>query len=210
MENLEDYIKSKANLFKADKPIQPIHSGIIRHLWDMFGKNFSPNYTIDKLANTYINYFSTDNEKLKGKGLIILGSKGIGKTLNFLIYQRVRASNGEGMNVMCLEVKEIEHMFKMKGQSFIDEMRNVPELIINDVGTDSAAIKQYGSSVELINEILLLRYIKWQKVGGAMRTHISSNLEPEQFKTMYGDRIYDRIKEMFWLIVSENNESYRK
>ena len=126
-----------------------------------------------------------------------------------MIYQLIRTSMGQGMDIMVLEVKEIEHKFKLEGQPFIDELVKVKELVINDVGTDSTSIKHFGSNIELVNEILTLRYIKWQKLGGAHKTHISSNLVEGQIEKMYGDRIYDRFKEMFNTIQSNNNKSYR-
>ncbi|AXH74768.1 MAG: DNA replication protein [Bacteriophage sp.] len=195
---------------KKPQPIQPLLKASARGLWQTFGNsllNGKEPYVIDELAEKYISYFTNETQK----GLAVVGNKGIGKSLNFLIYQRIRSTiKGESMNIRVLEVKEIEHFFKLEGQPFIDELINVKELVINDVGTDSSVIKHYGSNIELVNEILTLRYIKWQKLGGAFKTHISSNLVEGQIEKMYGDRIYDRFKEMFNTIVSDNLISYRK
>lgn len=193
---------------KKPTPIQPIPKAIIRNLWQTFGNSRCQGktpYVIDELAEKFISYFSIETQK----GLAVVGEKGIGKSLNFMIYQLIRTSLGQGMDIMVLEVKEIEHKFKLEGQPFIDELVKVKELVINDVGTDSTSIKHYGSNIELVNEILTLRYIKWQKLGGAFKTHISSNLVEGQIEKMYGDRIYDRFKEMFNTIQSNNNKSYR-
>ena len=203
-----EIINETNEIFKKPKPIQPIAKAAVRNLWQTMGNslcNGKEPYKIDKLAEKFISYFSNETQK----GLAIVGEKGIGKSLNFLIYQRIRTSMGEGMDIMVLEVKEIEHKFKLEGQPFIDELIKVKELVINDVGTDSSVIKHYGSNIELVNEILTLRYIKWQKLGGAFKTHISSNLVENQIEAMYGDRIYDRFKEMFNTIQSNNLKSYR-
>lgn len=208
MDNIQDIINNKSDLFKKPKAIQPINKTIIRSVWKTMGNSIcDPNpFLIDDLVKKMVSYFETETEK----GIAVLGGVGVGKSLNFIIYQRIRTSIGEGMNVMCMDVKEIEHNFKLKGQPFIDELITVPELIINDIGTDATVLKNFGSSVEIVDEVLSLRYIKWQKVGGAMKTHISSNLDAGQFKSMYGDRIADRLREMFFIInVPAETKSYR-
>lgn len=203
-----EIISHTNELGKKPTPIQPIPKATIRGLWQMMGDRLCDGrkpYIIDELAEKYISYFSNQTQK----GLAVVGEKGIGKSLNFLIYQLVRSSFGQSMDIRVLEVKEIEHKFKLEGQTFIDELANVKELVINDIGTDATSIKHFGSNIELVNEILTLRYIKWQKLGGAFKTHISSNLVEGQIEKMYGDRIYDRFKEMFNTIQSNNNKSYR-
>tara|TARA_R110000868_G_scaffold95987_2_gene264056 strand:+ start:14599 stop:15216 length:618 start_codon:yes stop_codon:yes gene_type:complete len=203
-----EIISNISEIGKKPTPIQPIPKAVIRPLWQTFGNSRCQGktpYVIDELAEKFISYFSNETQK----GLAVVGEKGIGKSLNFMIYQLIRTSMGQAMDIMVLEVKEIEHKFKLEGQPFIDELIKVKELVINDIGTDSTSIKHYGSNIELVNEILTLRYIKWQKVGGAHKTHVSSNLVEGQIEKMYGDRIYDRFKEMFNTIQSNNNTSYR-
>ena len=203
-----DITLNNSEIGKKPTPIKPIPKAVIRSMWQTMGNSRCSNnkpFVIDELAEKFISYFSNVTQK----GLAIVGEKGIGKSLNFMIYQLIRTSLGQGMDIMVLEVKEIEHKFKLEGQPFIDELVKVKELVINDVGTDSTSIKHYGSNIELVNEILTLRYIKWQKLGGAFKTHISSNLVEGQIEKMYGDRIYDRFKEMFNTIQSNNNTSYR-
>ncbi len=210
MESIEEIITTKVNeLFKKPKPIQPINKTIIRSIWKTIGISLCEGkkpFVIDDLVKRFVSYFETETQK----GIAVLGGVGVGKSLNFIIYQRIRTSIGEGMNVMCLDVKEIEHLFKLKGQECINDLINVPELIINDIGTDTSVLKHYGTNSALIDEILTLRYIKWQKLGGAFKTHISSNLTSEEFKKIYGDRISDRLNEMFFIVnILQTQESYR-
>lgn len=206
MENINDKIK---DMFKKPDVIKPINTTIIRSMWRTIGDSLcegKETFKVDDLVKKFVSYFETATDK----GIAVLGGVGVGKSLNFLIYQRVRSAGGESMTVICMDVKEIEHNFKLKGQEFIEQLINVPELIINDIGTDTGVLKHYGTNSAIIDEILTLRYIKWQKVGGAMKTHISSNLTPSEFKTIYGDRITDRLNEMFFIInVDEKQESYR-
>jgi len=182
---------------------------VITSMWKVIGDSLCEGkkpFVKDELVQKFISYFSNETRK----GIAVMGGVGVGKSLNFIIYQRIRASFGEGMSVLCLDVKEIEHTYKLKGQIFVDELINVPELIINDIGTDNATLKNFGTHVSLIDEIISLRYVKWQKLGGAHKTHISSNLSAKDFKDIYGDRITDRLNEMFNIInVPDTQPSYR-
>jgi len=79
-----EIINDTNEIFKKPRPIQPISKAVVRNLWQTMGNslcNSKEPYKIDKLADKYISYFSNETQK----GLAIVGEKGIGKSLNFLI-----------------------------------------------------------------------------------------------------------------------------
>lgn len=76
-------------------------------------------------------------------------------------------------------------------------------LFIDDLGTEPASIKIYGNEFSPVTEMLYARYDRnrW--------TVVTSNLSDEQIKERYGERIDDRLREMFDKIHFQG-KSYRK
>ncbi len=68
--------------------------------------------------------------------------------------------------------------------------------IFDDIGAESSGF-HYGARVNVISELLTARYDEYTLNRAANLTHATSNLNPEDIKKTYGDRIYDRMKEMF-------------
>jgi hypothetical protein len=64
----------------------------------------------------------------------------------------------------------------------------------DDLGSEPAAIKIYGTELLPMLEIITKRYNLWQR-GGTL-THFTSNYGPEYLKEHYGKRISDRVAEM--------------
>lgn len=175
--------------------------------WTRIGKSIKPHFEIDALSQKYIKYFSHERESFypeladcPDKGMRVIGPKGLGKTLNFLIYQRICRTSGKD-HFMHIEMKEIEHGYKLNGQKFIDRIINIPELAISDLGTEATNLKNYGSDVNLVDDVLSMRYIKFQQFGHI--THITTNINTSIYHENYGDRHDDRAKELFINIHAE-------
>lgn len=64
-------------------------------------------------------------------------------------------------------------------------------LFIDDLGTELSNLKVYGNEFSPVTELLYTRYdsLRW--------TIVTSNLTDEQIREKYGDRIDDRMREMF-------------
>lgn len=76
-------------------------------------------------------------------------------------------------------------------------------LFVDDIGTEPVNLKIYGNEFSPITELLYTRYDRqsW--------TVITSNLSDSQIKDRYGDRIDDRLREMFDRMYFQG-KSYRK
>lgn len=76
-------------------------------------------------------------------------------------------------------------------------------LFVDDIGTEPVNLKIYGNEFSPITELLYTRYDRqsW--------TIITSNLSDSQIKDRYGDRIDDRLREMFDRMHFQG-KSYRK
>lgn len=184
--------------------------------WLIVGNSFPSKYEIDDLATKFIRYFSQDRQtfypELKDnpyKGLRVFGKKGLGKSINFLIYQRMlRLLGKDSSHFRHYEMKEIEHHYKSRGHSFIEEIVNIPELALSDLGTEKDNIKDYGTDTSLIDDILSLRYIYFQTRN--FTTHITTNMNNDMYGKRYGERHDDRANEMFINIKADGLISKRK
>lgn len=76
-------------------------------------------------------------------------------------------------------------------------------LFIDDIGTEPVSLKIYGNEFSPITELLYTRYDRqsW--------TVITSNLSDKQISDRYGERIDDRLREMFDRMHFQG-KSYRK
>ena len=64
-------------------------------------------------------------------------------------------------------------------------------IAIDDVGTESLEVLQYGNLYSPIKELIYSRY------NDHLFTILSTNLNKEEFADKYGSRIDDRTNEMF-------------
>lgn len=80
----------------------------------------------------------------------------------------------------------------------------VSPLFIDDVGTEQVEINNFGTKELPIYEIFNRRYLDRRFL-----MFITTNLKPSQMEERYGDRVRDRIKEMF-NVIQIKGESRRK
>lgn len=191
---------------------------------NIIGKKLVEDFSIDKephysvYKQVYENLIRSLDNTTRHKGVIIIGSIGVGKTMLMKVIQKL--------------FKETERRFVwVNGYEFkdlLDDDYTVPEikqmygkslrsdLYIDDVGMNGADYKKFGNSVNIISDILIERYELFLSEG--FRTHLSSNLptylkdNPANLPTLekiYGARVFDRIKEMCDLITIQGN-SLRK
>jgi hypothetical protein len=70
-------------------------------------------------------------------------------------------------------------------------------LAIDEGGSEPMDSKHFGTSLNVIQTILQLRY----EVKNQFITNMTTNLNPDiEFATVYGEYIADRVKEMFNVI----------
>ena len=77
-------------------------------------------------------------------------------------------------------------------------------LFLDDVGVEPPTVKSWGNEYSPVVELLYYRY-DLQKF-----TIITSNLTPDEFRQRYGDRVGDRLLEMFDAIQFTQTLSYRR
>lgn len=147
-------------------------------------------------------------------GLLLCGLCGNGKTtlakaiahiIAFLTERECGYSNRKRMPLytaknicrMCAASEKFKEQYDQYEQLFRE-----PMMIIDDLGEEPREVMVYGMIHTPIIDIISERY------ASQLMTVITTNLEVDALKEKYGERIYDRFREMLTSIVFEN-DSYR-
>lgn len=142
-------------------------------------------------------------------GLYLCGVCGSGKsTMMKAIRNLITLSKNnywEGLSrevsYMSYTASEINMMYT-KGSSLANIM-NADLLFIDDLGTESVEVVEYGNVFKPVEHVLSHRYDK------QLHTIISTNLKPSEIKERYGTRLADRFREMFLKVTFKQTKSYR-
>ena len=142
------------------------------------------------------------------KGLLISGSFGLGKSTIMEVMQNL----GKGFKIDNMNYKirscnsivtQYETLDSRNPQAEREFFRNLTkknEIYFDDFGTEDIA-SRFGKK-ELMKSILEERY------SSRVKTHVTTNLTMQEISDRYGERVADRIPEMFNLIKIEG-ESFR-
>jgi len=136
------------------------------------------------------------------KGLLIHGTIGSGKTLVFKIIQKL--IKGIAIN----NSRDVVADFNIGGFEAIDNYIKTRTRVFDDIGQERNG-KYYGNETNVIQELIIRRYERFQNSGQI--THFTTNFgAKEHFITRYGERAYDRLREMCSsIILGDNNTSRR-
>lgn len=130
------------------------------------------------------------------RGLLLCGTLGNGKTTMLKALK-----NLIGANAVYLEAQAVYDYFK--------QYQNLPEipqdcvLLIDDLGVEPSSYNVFGEKRYPLTELLMRRY------KDNLTTVIATNKTFEQIGETYGDRLQDRMREMFALI-TYIEPSYRR
>lgn len=80
------------------------------------------------------------------------------------------------------------------GNIYGDKWHLAHDLIIDDLGTESATQSSYGNRSDVMATIIDARYDEWRYRG--WRTYIATNLGSDTLRKVYGERTYSRLREM--------------
>jgi DNA replication protein DnaC len=185
-------------------------------------------YIIDRWNEEQIillcKYFADDpsfeeNGRSLSKGIILQGGLGVGKThLMALFFQNQKASYA------MVQCGYIENKWVNAGKDDLDPIKYYSGLIpaavnsnpfghrelgfcFDDLGTETSPSKRFGEDKNVMAEILLNRYAY---VKDYKYTHLTTNLTPTDIDLRYGDRIRDRIREMFNQITFDGDAKSRR
>jgi DNA replication protein DnaC len=145
-------------------------------------------------------------------GLILRGYIGVGKTTMMWAIRSILKHLLE-RELKIVDARRIADMGKRDNSEF-EEYTKCLCLGIDDLGTEPITVKNYGNEVTPLVELLSERY------NNQRFTIITTNLttkkdesgaEVDELQQVYGDRTFDRLKEMCnFMSYSGNQQSYRK
>jgi hypothetical protein len=159
-------------------------------------------------------YFSDDgglplpNGPDPDKGLLLAGPVGCGKTTVLRLFMRNPAQK-----FGVVSARTVAGAYQTKGAPGLEPYLTAHHsggVVFDDLGTEATNVQYYGTTCNPMAEVLLARYDEFQ--AGRMPgiyTHLTTNLpvgEPSDapgtlsLYGLYGQRVVDRIREMFTLI----------
>lgn len=129
------------------------------------------------------------------RGLLLFGSVGNGKTtmlkaINWLFRGGAVVLSAKAIYEYYKENERLQNNFGSK------------ILLIDDLGTEPERCLIYGEDHHPLSDMLMRRY------ENNATTIIATNLSGDDIRLRYGDRVYDRILEMFFSILY-TSPSYR-
>lgn len=191
----------------------PFQKVFIKKANELLLKREKRNFEIDAhnryAVDFFISYFS-DSENLKNlegdshKGIYFYGGCGTGKSLFFEILEEIYKSyQNPGLRIKTV------HTIGLTDQ-YLSQLSRPKQLAPNDdslyskykkgaihfedLGAESK-INHFGNSVETMADLLQLRYSESRRAR--CKTFITTNYSPDEARNRYGERVYDRMFEMF-------------
>lgn len=166
-----------------------------------------------KVWNELIKYAFGDTSCIYSldKGICLIGKTGSGKTktmeiLNqFMLIDDIRYKKDDKyirMKYKIVSAKSIVGDYMTNGYASIDFYSDAANLCIDDLGAESTQSKHYGTSINVIEEVIENRYL-----NGKL-THYTSNIKPEDVHEIYGARIYSRLMHSANIIIM-NDKDFR-
>lgn len=161
----------------------------------------------------YFNAIPSDEYSLS-KGILLAGNVGTGKTKTVEVMHKFLSYMKNPNIYRLVESREIIRDFarskfdgleqytwnpKLNQHSIIT--RHPVNICIDDLGLEKEQISNYGDKIDVISEFLIDRYNIFTDNKYGKFLHATTNLNPEQMKEKYGDRINDRFREMFNIIL---------
>lgn len=146
-------------------------------------------------------YYLTGSLKFEGnpkKGLLLAGGFGTGKTTILKAVVRI-IEYYTPLRFRFIPCVEMATEIKTLGVKFFETR----PIILDEIGRESKTIKDYGTKIRPIQEILAMRY------NSRAWTLGTTNFNTQTLAEFYGGYIEDRLKEMF-NIIEVKGESFRK
>ena len=158
-----------------------------------------------------VNYFFGLNTTLDPtKGVCIIGGVGGGKTTFIRAIQQAlnAARYGSFRLFSCVEVEQNIRQASAAESSAADySYYDTGAACFDDFGAENHESVIFGNRVIVMAEIVQRRYNRFQAQG--VKTHFTTNLSAAEMRARYGDRVFDRMKEMCNIVLF-NWESFRK
>ena len=147
------------------------------------------------------------------KGLLFVGGVGLGKTFLMTV-----------MRDFCKIINHPYHQFKIKACTNVYDSINTENPIqslsryyrgnwcFDDLGHEPTNFKHYGNDIPFMTKVLTARYERFINTDASVSTvftHATTNLMPKAIKAKYGERFFDRCRQLFNVVVFEGSSRRR-
>ena len=133
---------------------------------------------------------------------MLCGACGNGKTTLARAIRRLIAALYNGRNVWTMTASEVARI-QLEDPERFEHFKTATQIFIDDLGTEPVEVKDYGTVKTPLIDLLFHRY-ETQKF-----TLVTTNEDDASLQKKYGDRIADRLNEMFNRLAFEA-KSFRK
>ena len=169
-----------------------------------YGEHFKIYEEDHALLGKLIAYFSGDQAAAEAaglnlrKGVLLSGPIGCGKTC-LMTLLRLLLPPAERYRIQSC--RQVSFAFQRDGFEVIGRYSNgggKPAVYcFDDLGAEQVQ-RHYGSSCQVMGEVLLSRYDLF--VSSGLKTHLTTNLTSTEIEQVYSLRVRSRMREMFNLI----------
>lgn len=196
----------------TEEPERPAFTA--EEVFDQFKTEFDvePGSKYEKIVKHLCAYFTNDPRSSKDpqKGLLLCGGVGIGKTTLMEFFQRNQKASYRIVSCRHIESaygstdpeKGGDEAIRQYSSNFKVAMNASPfghryyGYCFDDLGVEAVG-SHYGNKKDVMVEVLSIRY------DGRLdhfMTHMTTNLSPDAVRHRYGERVFDRMREMFNII----------
>ena len=172
-------------------------------------KNFEVGENNKDILNELFFYAHNVGKLDPNKGIWLYGEVGTGKSTLIKILAEYQRTMWRGFK--CVNCASLAAMFSSHGIDALNESTwnegymgsNPVERAFDELGRETIPAKYYGNELNVMQHIIQIRY------DLKVKTHVTTNIEPESITKLYGEHIFDRAAEMFNFIEIKG-ESRRK
>jgi len=193
----------------------PYSEIISKNVWNQIALKYINNLRYDQFNKSIwselIKYVHSD-ESCKydlNRSIALIGRTGAGKTKTMQIMSEYMTiddvkfiKNGKliKFNYKIISSRDIVSQYSTLGYDAIQKYIMITNICIDDLGSETANAKHYGTELNVIEEIIEQRYSK------ELITHFTSNLDMEGILNIYGSRVHSRLSQMCNIEIMNGND----
>lgn len=156
-----------------------------------------------QIGSLFNYFYGLDCDLDPRKGLWLMGGVGTGKTTLMRLFAEFMRARGAGFRLhICSEVSaEYAATGNLDLYTYNREgyLGCAVPMCFDDLGREPEESNYFGQRLNVMQQILHLRYSLWQTEG--VRTFVTTNCGSGDLELLYGSFIRDRVREMCNILV---------